>query len=44
MIATGLIKTTGAGLAPSLFLALMALAGVLGMVLIRDRSREPLQS
>lgn len=44
MIATGLIKITGSGLSPCLFLMLMALAGVVGISLIRDRSREPLQS
>ena len=44
MIATALIKMTGKGIMPSLFLVLMALAGVIGISLIRDRSREPLQS
>ncbi|HKK15982.1 MAG TPA: MFS transporter, partial [Gammaproteobacteria bacterium] len=44
MIATALIKITGMGIMPSLFMVLMALAGVIGMCLIRDRSREPLQS
>jgi len=43
MIATALIKTTGADLSPCLFLMLMALTGVIGMSLIRDRSREALQ-
>ena len=43
MIATAMIKLTGYGVAPSLFMLLMALAGVTAMALIRDRSREPLQ-
>jgi MHS family proline/betaine transporter-like MFS transporter len=43
MIATALIKTTGNDLAPALFLAFMAVIGVVAMALIRDRSREPLQ-
>ena len=44
MIATALIKFTGEGIMPSLFMVLMAMTGLIGMFLIQDRSREPLQS
>ncbi|MEJ2761786.1 MAG: MFS transporter [Gammaproteobacteria bacterium] len=44
MIATALIKLTGNEMSPVLFLVFMALTGMVGMALIRDHSREPLQA
>jgi len=43
MICTALIEFTGNPMSPAVFLVFIALVGVIGMSLIKDRSREPLQ-
>lgn len=43
MICTALIEFTGNPMSPAIYLVFMALVGVIGMSLIKDRSREPLQ-
>ncbi len=43
MIATWLIEATGTPLAPAWYLAGLSLVSVVALVLMRDRSREPLQ-
>jgi len=43
MLATGMIAVSGTTLAPAVYLAAAGLVGTLGLVMLRDRSREPLR-
>jgi len=43
MVCTALIEFTGNPMSPAIFVVFMALVSVIGMSLIKDRSREPLQ-